>query len=498
MSETVESVFIGVSHTEYGLVYASALQFNNVIIAHGSLLHRLYYENFSCHITPDVYKALRDELSKQQLFVENPTNVTFNFEVIGPNKNDDMQYETQEARLCSLYTHDSLKEFYVNYENMDQNANQYIEISSDFLILMIGPSKRRFVQTFFTLLRLIEKTAFNTGLEVCVESTPFNDLLFHNSLARGIISKTYGTDGEQFLMDVSLVPGVEGAPIYVFKSGKKDSIIGIVVCVLTNQEPGFSLCLNLKALLHGYINSHSQSFVPMLVYSAVRQNQKSSSPLNMELLSSAVLFVRSGHSWGSGVVVNAEHGIVLSCAHVVNNDVNNVYVVFNGERYPAKVLFTNLTDLPFDIAVLCVGNIPGLGSLIMATESPVVGEAVFAVGFPLSTESAIIENGTPTVTGGCISKISPDGGPVHVSCCIHAGLSGGALLRPPNQLLGLITSNLSTDCMIYYHYGMILSVDDFRNIIVNYIQTRDPTCLKLLTVRREDLRIKWLKLEGKL
>lgn len=215
MSETVESVFIKVSHSEYGVVYASALQFNNVIIAHGSLLHRLYYENFSRHITPDVYKALRDELSKQQLFAKNPRNVTFNFEVIGPNKNVEMKYETPEARLCILYTQESLKEFDVNYKNMNQNANHHIEISSDFLILMIGPSKRRFVQTFFTLSRLIEKTAFNTGLEVCVESTPFNDLLFLKSLARGIISKTYGTHGEQFLIDASLVPGVEGAPVYV-------------------------------------------------------------------------------------------------------------------------------------------------------------------------------------------------------------------------------------------------------------------------------------------
>lgn len=102
----------------------------------------------------------------------------------------------------------------------------------------------------------------------------------------------------------------------------------------------------------------------------------------------------------------------------------------------------------------------------------VTGENVVAAGYPLSTESLVTHNRTPTLSMGCVAKISRRGGPLQTTCCTQSGLSGGALLRPPDQLLGIIVSNICLDSMTMPFFSFAISVEDFKGPIAKYIATK--------------------------
>lgn len=107
----------------------------------------------------------------------------------------------------------------------------------------------------------------------------------------------------------------------------------------------------------------------------------------------------------------------------------------------------------------------------------VIGESVVAAGYPLSTESLVTHNRTPMLSKGCVAKISERGGPLQTTCCTQSGLSGGALLRHPDQLLGIIVSNVRLDSMTMSSFSFAVSVEDFKRPVTKYIETKGITLL---------------------
>lgn len=97
---------------------------------------------------------------------------------------------------------------------------------------------------------------------------------------------------------------------------------------------------------------------------------------------------------------------------------------------------------------------------------------MLAVGYPLSTESLVSLNSSPTLSAGCVAKISYRGGPLHTTCCTQNGLSGGALVRPPNQLVGIIVSNVRSNETTMPHFSFAVNVEDFRGPVKDYIRTK--------------------------
>ena len=148
---------------------------------------------------------------------------------------------------------------------------------------------------------------------------------------------------------------------------------------------------------------------------------------------------RQTQSAGSGVIVNATEGLVLTNAHVIDG-ADEITVTLQDDRsFEAEVIGT---DRASDIAVL---RIPAedLAELRLADSSLAeVGDFVVAIGNPFGLGH--------TVTSGIVSAlgrsgINPDGYEdfIQTDASINPGNSGGALVNLSGELLGVNSAILS-------------------------------------------------------
>jgi Do/DeqQ family serine protease len=149
---------------------------------------------------------------------------------------------------------------------------------------------------------------------------------------------------------------------------------------------------------------------------------------------------RPTQSAGSGVIVNATEGLVLTNAHVVEG-AEEIRVTLQDDRnFTAEVVGI---DRPSDIALL---KIPAenLSELKMADSNRVeVGDFVVAIGNPFGLGH--------TVTSGIVSAlgrsmgINPEGYEdfIQTDASINPGNSGGALVNLRGELVGVNSAILS-------------------------------------------------------
>jgi len=143
---------------------------------------------------------------------------------------------------------------------------------------------------------------------------------------------------------------------------------------------------------------------------------------------------------GSGVVVDAQQGFIVTNAHVVENAKDITVTLADGREL--KNAQVKGVDSASDIAVLQVkgGN---LTALTMADSSKVqVGDFVIAIGNPFGLEH--------TVTSGIISALGRAGISrdnyedfIQTDAAINPGNSGGALLDLNGQLVGINSAIIS-------------------------------------------------------
>ena len=142
---------------------------------------------------------------------------------------------------------------------------------------------------------------------------------------------------------------------------------------------------------------------------------------------------------GSGVIVDAKNGYILTNNHVVD-DMDGIKVKLIDKReYEAIVVGT---DPKTDLAVLQIdaNNIEDIG--LGDSDNIRVGEWVMAVGSPFS------ENLSHTVTTGIVSAIGRsnilNSGSyedfIQTDAAINPGNSGGALLNMDGELIGINTA----------------------------------------------------------
>ncbi len=143
---------------------------------------------------------------------------------------------------------------------------------------------------------------------------------------------------------------------------------------------------------------------------------------------------------GSGVIVDAQQGYIVTNAHVVENAKDITVTLVDGREL--KNTQVKGVDSASDIAVLQVKS-SNLTALTMADSSKVqVGDFVIAIGNPFGLEH--------TVTSGIISAlgrggISQDGYEdfIQTDAAINPGNSGGALLDLNGQLVGINSAIIS-------------------------------------------------------
>jgi serine protease Do len=143
---------------------------------------------------------------------------------------------------------------------------------------------------------------------------------------------------------------------------------------------------------------------------------------------------------GSGVIVDAQKGYVLTANHVVEKISNAQITTKDGRKFTAKVVGR---DPATDIAVLQVHGAVGLKAIPLGDSDRLeVGDFVIAVGNPFGLGQ--------TVTSGLVSALGRTGlgkegyeDFIQTDAPINPGNSGGGLIDLKGRLIGINTAILS-------------------------------------------------------
>ncbi len=148
---------------------------------------------------------------------------------------------------------------------------------------------------------------------------------------------------------------------------------------------------------------------------------------------------RQFQSAGSGVIVDAKNGYIITNHHVVENASEITVTLLDNRTFSAKVIGS---DEGADIAVLQAKQ-PNLISMALGDSTRLeVGDYVVAIGNPFGLQH--------TVTAGIVSAlgrtgINPDGYEdfIQTDASINPGNSGGALVNLRGELVGINSAILS-------------------------------------------------------
>ena len=136
---------------------------------------------------------------------------------------------------------------------------------------------------------------------------------------------------------------------------------------------------------------------------------------------------------GSGVIIDAKKGHILTCYHVVKQADTIAVTLHDGRKLNASIIGT---DTDSDIAVLKI-DADNLESLPIANSDAVrVGDFVLAIGSPFGLNQS--------VTSGIVSALGRSGlgfdgyeNFIQTDAPINPGNSGGALINLQGELIGL-------------------------------------------------------------
>lgn len=148
---------------------------------------------------------------------------------------------------------------------------------------------------------------------------------------------------------------------------------------------------------------------------------------------------RQFQSAGSGVIVDAKNGYIITNAHVIENADEITVTLLDDRQIKAQIVGR---DKPSDVAVLKVVA-KNLTEMPLADSSKAeVGDFVLAIGNPFALNH--------TVTSGIISALGrSDNNPesyqdfIQTDAPINPGNSGGALVNLQGQLVGVNTAIFS-------------------------------------------------------
>jgi serine protease Do len=143
---------------------------------------------------------------------------------------------------------------------------------------------------------------------------------------------------------------------------------------------------------------------------------------------------------GSGVIVDAAHGYVLTANHVVAQIASAQVTTKDGQRFVARLVGR---DPATDVAVLQVQGAAGFKQIqIGDSDALEVGDFVLAIGNPFGLGQ--------TVTSGIVSALGRTGlgkqgyeDFIQTDAPINPGNSGGALVDLRGRLVGINTAILS-------------------------------------------------------
>jgi len=141
---------------------------------------------------------------------------------------------------------------------------------------------------------------------------------------------------------------------------------------------------------------------------------------------------------GSGAVIDAKNGYVITNAHVVDNGESYIINLPDGRVVPAKLIGI---DVATDIAVLQADDMRVSALRLGDSDALRVGDIVFAVGYPLGLEQSL---SLGVVSGlGRSSSAAALQDFIQTDAAINSGNSGGPLLDSQGRLVGINTAIVS-------------------------------------------------------
>ena len=144
---------------------------------------------------------------------------------------------------------------------------------------------------------------------------------------------------------------------------------------------------------------------------------------------------------GSGIIIDAQKGYVITNAHVIKNADKIVVTLKNGQQYAATRVGV---DEPSDIALLKI-TAPNLTDSPIANSNNLeVGDEIYAIGNPFGLGTS--------VTSGIISALERSElsletyeNFIQIDASINPGPSGGALVNTKGEVVGMNTAILTSD-----------------------------------------------------
>jgi serine protease Do len=163
-------------------------------------------------------------------------------------------------------------------------------------------------------------------------------------------------------------------------------------------------------------------------------------PLFREFFNVPKQLEKEVNATGSGVIVDAQRGYVLTANHVVTNATAVQIRTKDGRKLAGKVVGR---DAPTDIALLQIREPGGLKAIALGDSDALqVGDFVIAVGNPFGLGQ--------TVTSGLVSALGRTGLGKHgyedfiqTDAAINPGNSGGGLINLRGELVGINTAIIS-------------------------------------------------------
>lgn len=221
------------------------------------------------------------------------------------------------------------------------------------------------------------------------------------------------------------------------------SLAGMVCLIATGPVSAQIPDLNLGRVptLAPLVRQVTPAVVNISVQGRIRQdNPLYNDPLFREYFDVPKQLEKEFQATGSGVIVDARHGYVLTANHVVEQAATVQITTKDKRKFSATVLGR---DPPTDVAVLQIKDPSGLKAIALGDSNALqVGDFVIAVGNPFGLGQ--------TVTSGLVSALGRTGlvkqgyeDFIQTDAPINPGNSGGGLIDLKGELVGINSAIIS-------------------------------------------------------